>query len=61
VLKDEFKDKVTGEYLKSYYQQFVKNGMILNSGVPDKVNLVDAIAKTSGGKINKKALRNQYA
>jgi fatty-acyl-CoA synthase len=60
VLKDEFKNKVTGEDLKGFYAQFVKNGMIPKFGVPDKVTLVDSIAKTSVGKINKKALRSQY-
>jgi fatty-acyl-CoA synthase len=60
VVKDEFKNKVTGEDLKSFYQQFVENGMIPKFGVPDKVNLVDSIAKTSVGKINKKALRSRY-
>ena len=60
VLKDEFKDKVTGEDLKSFYKQFVENGMIPKFGVPDKVTLVDSIAKTSVGKINKKVLRSQY-
>jgi fatty-acyl-CoA synthase len=60
VLKDEFKNKITGEDLKSFYEQFVENGMIPKFGVPDKVNLVESIAKTSVGKINKKALRSQY-
>jgi fatty-acyl-CoA synthase len=60
VVKDEFKNKVTGEDLKSFYQQFVENGMIPKFGVPDNVNLVDSIAKTSVGKINKKALRSRY-
>jgi acyl-CoA synthetase (AMP-forming)/AMP-acid ligase II len=60
VLKDEFKNKVTGEDLKRFYKQFVENGMIPKFGVPDKVNLVDSISKTSVGKINKKALRSQY-
>ena len=60
VLKDEFKNKVTGEDLKRFYEKFVKDGMIPKFGVPDKVIVVDAIAKTSVGKINKKALRSQY-
>jgi acyl-CoA synthetase (AMP-forming)/AMP-acid ligase II len=60
VLKDEFKNKVTGEDLKGFYAQFVKNGIIPKFGIPDKVTLVDSIAKTSVGKINKKALRSQY-
>jgi fatty-acyl-CoA synthase len=60
VLKNEFKNKVTGEDLKNFYKEFVENGMIPKFGVPDKVNLVDSIAKTSVGKINKKELRSQY-
>jgi fatty-acyl-CoA synthase len=60
VLKNEFKNKVTGEDLKNFYKQFVENGMIPKFGVPDNVRLVDSIAKTSVGKINKKTLRSQY-
>jgi fatty-acyl-CoA synthase len=60
VIKDEFKNTVTGEDLKNYFEQFVENGIIPKFGVPDKVKLVDSIAKTSVGKINKKALRNQF-
>ena len=61
VLKDEFKNKVTGEDLKNFYKQFVENGMIPKFGIPDKVTIVDSISKTSVGKINKKELRNQFA
>jgi fatty-acyl-CoA synthase len=61
VLKNEFKNKVTGEDLKNFYKQFVENGMIPKFGVPDNVRLVDSIAKTSVGKINKKTLRSQYS
>jgi fatty-acyl-CoA synthase len=60
VLKDEFQNKVTGEDLKNFYDQFVEKGMIPKFGVPDKIELVDSIAKTSVGKINKKVLRKQY-
>jgi fatty-acyl-CoA synthase len=60
VLKNKFKNKVAGEDLKNFYRQFVENGTIPKFGVPDKVKLVDSIAKTSVGKINKKALRSQY-
>jgi fatty-acyl-CoA synthase len=60
VLKDEFKNKVTGEDLKNFYKQFVENGMIPKFGIPDKVTIVDSISKTSVGKINKKELRNQF-
>jgi fatty-acyl-CoA synthase len=60
VLKDEFQNKVTGEDLKNFYKQFVEKGMIPKFGVPDQIKLVDSIAKTSVGKINKKVLRKQY-
>jgi len=61
VLKDEFKNKVTEEALKNFFEQFVQNGMIPKFGIPDRVILVDAIAKTSVGKIDKKTLRSQYS
>ena len=60
VLKPAFKDKVTEDDLEKFYRQFVNEGVIPKYGVPSRVQIVDAIAKTSVGKLNKKALRSQY-
>jgi len=60
VLKPTFKGKVTEDDLKTFYGQFVLEGIIPKYGIPSRVMIVDAIAKTSVGKLNKKELRNQY-
>ncbi len=60
VVKPAFKDKVTEDNLKAFYGQFVIEGVIPKYGVPSRVMIVDAIAKTSVGKLNKKVLRSQY-
>ena len=60
VLKPTFKGNVTEDDLKTFYGQFVLEGIIPKYGIPRRVMIVDAIAKTSVGKLNKKELRNQY-
>jgi fatty-acyl-CoA synthase len=46
--------------LKAHLQQFVASGVISKFAIPATIHCVEAIAKTSVGKINKKALREQY-
>ncbi len=60
VLKEAHRDKVSKEEIKAFFMKYVDNGTIPKYGVPDKVEFVDAIAKTSVGKIDKKELRRQY-
>ena len=60
VLKEAHRDKVSKEEIKAFFMKYVDNGTITKYGVPDKVEFVDAIAKTSVGKIDKKELRRQY-
>jgi fatty-acyl-CoA synthase len=60
VLKEEFKGKVTVDELKTFLARFVDSGQIPKYGVPEKILLVDTITKTSVGKINKKALREEF-
>ena len=60
VLKTEFAGKVTEEDLLNFLMKFVQNGTIPKFGVPSQVLLVESIAKTSVGKINKRALRKQF-
>ena len=47
--------------LKAHLLQFVASGVISKFSIPATIHCVEAIAKTSVGKINKKALREQYA
>ena len=60
VLKKEFTGKVKEEDLLNFFMRFVQNGTIPKFGVPSQVLLVESIAKTSVGKINKRALRKQF-
>ncbi len=60
VPKPEFEDKVTEEELKEHYKRFVDEGVIPKYGIPKRILIVDAIAKTSVGKLNKKELRKQF-
>lgn len=58
VLREEFRDLVTEEDLKEFYMSFVDKGQLPLYGVPNKILLIDSIAKTSVGKINKREIRN---
>lgn len=59
-LKPEYSGKVTGEELREYMFRESSNGRIPKYGVPDRVQIVEALPKTSVGKINKIELRMQY-
>jgi fatty-acyl-CoA synthase len=60
VPRPEYKDKLTEEELKAFYNRFVEEGIIPKYGLPRRILIVDAISKTSVGKLNKKELRKQY-
>jgi fatty-acyl-CoA synthase len=46
--------------LQAFFAKFAEEGVIPKYGVPDRVQIVEEIAKTSVGKINKKQLRADY-
>nr|WP_257993454.1 fatty acid--CoA ligase [Cupriavidus pauculus] len=46
--------------IQDHLREFVRRGTISKYAVPDRVLFVDAIEKTSVGKINKRLLREQY-
>jgi len=60
VLKAEYRDKVTADELRNFISDYAEKGAIPRYGVPDRIVITDAIAKTSVGKLNKKELRKQY-
>lgn len=60
VLREGYRGKITEEELKQFYMKSVDEGLIPKYGVPSKIAIVDTIAKTSVGKINKKQLRQDY-
>jgi fatty-acyl-CoA synthase len=53
-------NNVTSDDIKVHLMAFVEKGIIPKYGVPDKIAIVDSIAKTSVGKINKRSLRQQF-
>ena len=61
VLHDSYKNKVTEEELKEFFNQFVEQGTLPKYGIPNKIEIVDAIPKTSVGKINKKEIRKDFS
>lgn len=60
VLKPEYPKQVGAAEFKSHMQIFARQGLLPKYGVPDRYEIVDHIAKTGIGKINKKWLREQY-
>jgi len=60
VLKPDFLGKVSSEDLRAYMKDFAEAGKLPRYAVPDHYAFVDAIAKTSVGKIDKKVLRQNW-
>lgn len=60
VLKQGFEGTVSEKDFIDFFMTFVNDGIIPKFGVPSRVRFVDAIAKTSVGKINKKELRKEF-
>ncbi len=56
-LKREYQGKITPEDLKIFLKSFIAKGVIPKYGMPDRVELVDTIPKTSVGKYNKIEIR----
>ena len=52
---------VTEDDVKAHVMGFTKTGRISKYAVPQIVKFVDALQKTSVGKMNKKWLREQFA
>ena len=60
VLKPDFEGKVSEDDLKGFLNGFVENGTIEKWAVPDRFVFVDALPKTSVGKLDKKVIRKEY-
>jgi fatty-acyl-CoA synthase len=60
VLKPEATGQVEVEDLKSHMRKAVDAGQLPKYGLPDRYLLVDALPKTSVGKLDKKVLRQGY-
>ena len=59
-LKPEYEGKITEEELKQFMLKFAEQGNLPKYGVPDRYVFVEAIPKTSVGKLDKKVLRKTY-
>ena len=46
--------------IRDWLKDFANQGVISKWGIPDRVLIVEAIPRTSVGKLNKKAIREQY-
>jgi fatty-acyl-CoA synthase len=59
------KDALTGgdlsdTQIKAHLRAFADTGVISKFGIPDRILFVKTLAKTSVGKVDKKALREKY-
>ncbi len=60
VLKPGYKNVVTGEDIRGFCENFAHDGIIPRYEIPDQVLFVEALTKTSVGKLDKKVMREQY-
>jgi fatty-acyl-CoA synthase len=59
-LKPEYKGKVTAGELQQFMKAFADQGRLPKFAVPERFEFVDAIPKTSVGKLNKRVIRQQH-
>jgi fatty-acyl-CoA synthase len=60
VLKPQFVGQTTEAELKTYMRQAVDQGRLPKYGLPEKMVIVKALAKTSVGKLDKKRMRQEF-
>ena len=60
ILKPDYQDKIAAADLKSFMKQAAEEGRLPKYGVPDRYEIVNEIAKTSVGKLDKKFMRKMY-
>jgi fatty-acyl-CoA synthase len=60
VLKSDYKETVTADDLIAFCQSFVDKGSLPKYAVPNRIDIVESIPKTSVGKISKKDIRKMY-
>jgi acyl-CoA synthetase (AMP-forming)/AMP-acid ligase II len=53
--------EVSDEQIRAHLQGFVESGIITSYSVPDRIVFVEALPKTSVGKLDKKVMRERYA
>jgi fatty-acyl-CoA synthase len=60
VAKQGFEDALTEDNVRKLIQKSIDEGVLPKYGMPERILLVESIAKTSVGKLNKKALRQEF-
>jgi fatty-acyl-CoA synthase len=60
VPKPAFAGRTDADQIRAFVQAFADKGTISTYAVPERVLFVDALEKTSVGKLNKKAMREKY-
>ena len=60
VPRPEYQGKITEAELKAFMQKAASEGKIPRYGVPDRYQFVEALVKTSVGKLDKKIMRSTY-
>jgi fatty-acyl-CoA synthase len=60
VPKPEFKGKLTADEMKAYMKKLADEGKIPKYGIPERYEIVDALPRTSVGKVNKIELRKTF-
>jgi fatty-acyl-CoA synthase len=53
--------QVSEAEIKAHLQDFAARGVISRYGVPERIVFVEALPKTSVGKLDKKVLRQKYS
>ena len=61
VVAPEAREDFDCEAVREHMRAFVERGELSRWAIPDRIELVDSIDKTSVGKIDKKRLRQLYA
>ena len=60
VPKNGLAAKAAADEIKSHVKAYVDKGMISKFAIPDRVLFVEALEKTSVGKLDKKCMREKY-
>lgn len=60
VPKPGFAGRIDKDQIRAFVQGFADKGTISKYAVPERILFVDALEKTSVGKLNKKAMREKY-
>jgi len=61
VLNSDLENAVSEDQIKTLVQAQADKGVVSPWAVPDRIQFVEAIEKTSVGKIDKKRLREKYS